>query len=98
MNASSMVWGTRAASFMVLLSATLVTVCESVAAPSAVTGSCDRLAFNRGGGIWLFDVPREGFQSSDCTGRGTGRDWWQGRRSVGLEVNRWGKRAGGDTG
>jgi len=36
-------------------------------APSAVTGSCDRLAFKRGGGIWLFDVAREGFQASDCT-------------------------------
>lgn len=36
-------------------------------APSVVTGSCDRLAFNRGGGIWLFDVPRQGFQASDCT-------------------------------
>ena len=36
-------------------------------APSAVTGSCDRLAFNRRGSIWLFDVPREGFQATECT-------------------------------
>jgi hypothetical protein len=36
-------------------------------APSAVTGNCDRLAFNRSGSIWLFDVPREGFRATECT-------------------------------
>jgi len=35
-------------------------------APSVMTGNCDRLAFNRGGAIWLFDLPRQGFQASDC--------------------------------
>jgi hypothetical protein len=36
-------------------------------APSVDTASCDRLAFSRNGGLWLFDVPRQGFQSTDCS-------------------------------
>jgi len=35
-------------------------------APSAETASCDRLAFNRGGSVWLLDVPRAGFSDLDC--------------------------------
>ena len=35
-------------------------------APSVPAAACDRIAFSRGGSIWLIDVPREGFQAGDC--------------------------------
>lgn len=38
-------------------------------APVTETAACDRLAFIRSSGVWLFDVPREGFSDQDCTVR-----------------------------
>jgi hypothetical protein len=33
---------------------------------SAEAASCDRLAFNLGGSVWLLDVPRAGFSDPEC--------------------------------
>ena len=35
-------------------------------APVSGGAACDRLAFTRSGGVWLHDVPRDGFSESDC--------------------------------